>query len=83
MGRYWDDTSFYSQPTSAEIKRKSIASTQKEKSKGKTLAPIIITGRNIAESWWGKAWCRNLESYADYSKRITRGKRYVKFNAFI
>lgn len=83
MGRYWDDTSFYSQPTSAEIKRKSIASTQKEKSKGKTLAPIIITGRNIAESWWGKAWCRNLESYADYSKRITRGKRYVKSGAVI
>lgn len=37
MGRYWDDTSFYSQPTSAEIKRKSIASTQKENQKAKPL----------------------------------------------
>jgi uncharacterized Zn finger protein len=28
--------------------------------------------------WWGKAWNKNLESYADYSNRIERGRSYVK-----
>jgi uncharacterized Zn finger protein len=42
------------------------------------LCPIIIEGRTIAKSWWGKAWNKNLESYADYSNRIGRGRSYVK-----
>lgn len=40
--------------------------------------PIIIEGRTISKSWWGQAWCHNLESYADYSNRINRGKSYVR-----
>lgn len=28
------------------------------------MEPVIINGRKIAESWWGKAWCENLERYA-------------------
>lgn len=45
--------------------------------------PVVITGRTIAESWWGRAWCENLERYADYRNRIGRGKAYVRAGAVI
>ena len=34
-------------------------------------------------SWWGKAWNKNLESYADYANRISRGKSYVRNHAVL
>jgi len=44
--------------------------------------PVIIEGSKIAKTWWGIAWCQNLESYADYMNRIGRGRSYVK-NGFV
>ncbi|MBC7765283.1 MAG: hypothetical protein H7Y41_02275, partial [Hyphomonadaceae bacterium] len=34
-------------------------------------------------TWWGKAWNKNLENYADYSNRISRGRSYVKMGAVL
>ena len=82
MSRYWDSGN-YSQPTAAELKRKSEASRASAEKKGKRLQPVVIQGRNIAKSWWGKAWCDNLERYADYESRLGRGKRYVRTGAVI
>lgn len=82
MSRYWDDRT-YSQPTASELKRKSAASRVSAEKKGKRLEPVVIQGRNIAKSWWGRAWCDNLERYADYESRLDRGKRYVKTGAVI
>jgi uncharacterized Zn finger protein len=42
------------------------------------LAPVFIQGRKITQTWWGTAWCTNLESYADYSNRIGRGRAYLR-----
>ncbi|MDR2055742.1 MAG: hypothetical protein LBQ10_07740 [Desulfovibrio sp.] len=42
------------------------------------LQPIIIEGNKIAKRWWGVAWNRNLESYADFENRIGRGRSYCK-----
>lgn len=83
MSRYWDDMSKYSQPTVAELKRKSAASRKQAKKKGTVLEPVVIQGRTIAKSWWGKAWCDNLERYADYESRLDRGKRYVRNGSVI
>ena len=47
---------------------------------GRALAlrsPIEIVGRKIATTFWGDAWCKNLESYSDYSNRLPRGRTYV------
>ncbi len=57
--------------------QKKIASMRKQK-KYADIEPVTIEGRSIAKNWWGKAWCTNLESYADYSNRIGRGSAYVK-----
>lgn len=48
-----------------------------------TMEPVIIEGRKLALNWWGKAWNTNLESYADYSNRIARGRSYVRDGAVI
>jgi len=37
------------------------------------VAPVVVEGRKIAASFWGKAWCDNLESYRDYAYRVERG----------
>ena len=45
---------------------------------GKNINPVRIEGRAIAHTFWGKAWCSNLESYSDYSNRLPRGRTYVR-----
>ena len=83
MSRYWNTGTHYGQPSAEELRQKSAASRKEAKSKGKRLHPIVIEGRAIAKSWWGKAWCDNLEKYADYQSRLGRGKRYVRNGSVI
>ena len=42
------------------------------------ISPVTIEGRTIVKSFWGKAWCDNLESYSDYENRLPRGRTYVR-----
>ena len=51
--------------------------------KGQKLSPVVLTGSKIAGTFWGKAWCQNLESYSDYSNRLPRGRSYVRCGAVI
>ena len=66
--------------SAAEKKEKANGSIAKLKKKNPDIEPVIIEGRTLAKSWWGKAWNLNLESYADYENRIARGKSYVRNN---
>ena len=50
----------------------------KRTKKGQALSPVHIEGRNIASTFWGKAWCTNLEGYSDYENRLPRGRTYVR-----
>jgi len=54
----------------------------KLKKKNPNVSPVVIQGNKIAKTWWGVAWNKNLESYADYTNRIERGRAYVK-NGFV
>ena len=51
--------------------------------KGRAPAPVRIEGRAIARTFWGKAWCENLESYRDYEYRLPRGRSYVRSGAVL
>lgn len=82
MSRYWDGTT-YEQPSGEKLLKNAKETTKREAKKGKTLSPVVISGRTIAKEWWGKAWCDNLERYADYESRLDRGKRYVRTGAVI
>jgi len=46
--------------------------------KGQKTSPVVIDGRKIAKTFWGKAWCDNLERYSDYANRLPRGRTYVR-----
>lgn len=83
MSSYWNNGIRYSQPTAAEIKKRSSESVKREKEKGKLLEPVQVTGRTIVKNWWGQAWCSNLEQYADYASRLDRGKRYIRTGAVL
>lgn len=50
---------------------------------GKPVSPVVIEGRRIASSFWGKAWCDNLERYSDFSSRLPRGRTYVRNGSVI
>lgn len=51
---------------------------EKLRKKGHPAAPVVVQGRAIATTFWGKAWCDNLESYRDYDNRLPRGRTYVR-----
>ena len=53
------------------------------KKKNPGIQPVIIEGRSLAKTWWGKEWNHNLERYADFSNRIGRGRSYVRHMAVL
>ncbi len=67
----------------AEHKAKAKKYIADQLKKGVVLSPVEIEGRTIAKSWWGKAWCENLELYADYASRLERGRKYVRANCVL
>lgn len=78
MRKYWDDNQVYNQPSESLLKKNASESIKIQHRKGKEMHPVIVSGRKITKSWWGNAWCENLERYADYASRLERGKRYVR-----
>jgi uncharacterized Zn finger protein len=50
---------------------------------GRTITPVKIEGKTIAQTFWGKAWCDHLESYSDYANRLPRGRTYVRNGSVI
>ena len=67
----------------AERKQTAQAKLKKLMAKGEKLSPVVIEGRAIAKTFWGKAWCDNVESYHDYESRLPRGRSYVRQGAVI
>src|ERR1700687_5858814 len=46
--------------------------------KGRKISPVVIEGRTIAGTFWGEAWCDNLERYSDFANRLPRGRTYLR-----
>jgi uncharacterized Zn finger protein len=51
---------------------------EKMKKKGLNVQPVQLSGRKIADSFWGKGWCDHMESFGDYANRLPRGRSYVR-----
>jgi uncharacterized Zn finger protein len=62
----------------AERRRKAAGEMAKLKKNGQQLSPVVVEGRTIVNTFWGKAWCQNLERYSDYENRLPRGRTYVR-----
>ncbi|MDR2368674.1 MAG: SWIM zinc finger family protein [Deltaproteobacteria bacterium] len=73
MGRYRRNSyhNFYFEPR----KKINVESFKKGR---QDLDPVVIEGRNIADTFWGKRWCDHFENMADYANRLPRGRTYVR-----
>ena len=78
---YDDDDYYYGfRPYVSVAARRAQAARElaKLRKNGRAMSPIAIEGRKIARTFWGKAWCDNLERYSDYANRLPRGRTYVR-----
>jgi uncharacterized Zn finger protein len=62
----------------ADRRLKAARAVAKLAKRGQTTSPVVIDGRKIAKTFWGKAWCDNLERYSDFENRLPRGRTYVR-----
>lgn len=51
---------------------------EKAKKAGSAYEPVALAAGKIARTFWGKAWCDNLEAYSDFANRLPRGRSYVR-----
>jgi uncharacterized Zn finger protein len=67
----------------AERRLKAERAVARFRKKGRALSPVRVAGRAIAVTFWGRAWCDNMERYSDFSNRLPRGRTYVRNGALI
>ena len=77
MGRY-DDWAWPEYVSVAERKRRALKKLNALRERDQKCEPIALQGRQIATTFWGKAWCDHLETYSDYANRLPRGRSYVR-----
>ncbi|MGE0173923.1 MAG: hypothetical protein AB7T49_14095 [Oligoflexales bacterium] len=59
-------------------KKKAREEIERQREQGKVVNPINARAKTITKSFWGKAWCQNLERYEDYAYRLSRGRSYLR-----
>jgi uncharacterized Zn finger protein len=85
VARYRDDDDDGGWPAyvpAAERRRRAAQEAKKLRKKG-PVEPVTIEGRQIASTFWGKAWCDNMESYRDFESRLPRGRSYARNGSVI
>jgi uncharacterized Zn finger protein len=53
------------------------------KKEKRDLCPVKAAGRKMSSSFWGQAWCENLERYSDFANRLPRGRTYARNGSVI
>lgn len=66
-----------------ERKRRNEKAVARLIKQGKNVLPVTIQGTTIAKTFWGKSWCKNIESYQDYAYRLGRGRSYVRHGSVL
>jgi uncharacterized Zn finger protein len=69
--------------SAAQRRRQAAIEMAKLKKKGQPVSPVVVEGRTIVKTFWGKAWCENLEQYSDFANRLPRGRTYVRNGSVI
>lgn len=76
--RYYDYGGDWPRTMTVAERRQQARKDAAKLGKRKRGTPVVIKGSKIATSFWGKAWCSNLERYSDYASRLPRGRSYVR-----
>lgn len=69
--------------SAAERRKKAEKAAARAKKANANLSPVTASRGAIAKTFWGKAWCDNLERYSDYANRLPRGRTYVRNGSVI
>src|SRR5437870_4083400 len=80
---FWRYGAFPEYVPVAQRQKNALAEAKKLEKRGRKLQPVKLDGKRIATSFWGKAWCDNLESYSDYENRLPRGRTYLRNGSVI
>src|SRR5271157_3475658 len=78
-----DDWGWRPYVSAAERRLEALREMGKRRKKGLLVSPVIVEGRTIVKTFWGKAWCENLERYSDFANRLPRGRTYVRNGSVI
>jgi uncharacterized Zn finger protein len=62
----------------AERRARAAYAISQMRANGPPVKPVEINGRTISHTFWGKAWCENLESFSDFASRLPRGRTYAR-----
>jgi uncharacterized Zn finger protein len=74
---FWVFPSYVSAATKRALAAQALAKLAKKT--GRKPEPIIAQRRRaLVTTFWGKAWCDNLERYADFANRLPRGRTYAR-----
>ncbi|CAN5385140.1 hypothetical protein BH23VER1_BH23VER1_26850 [soil metagenome] len=72
--------SWYYYRNAREEKASVLREIAKRRKKGEPFVAVQgASARGVpASSFWGQAWCHNLEAYSDYESRLPRGRSYLR-----
>ncbi len=70
----------YDDESPAERRARVSSEIARRRKKGEPFVAIRTeVARGVpAKTFWGKAWCENIESYSDYEYRLPRGRSYLR-----
>lgn len=81
----WNHFNDFKYISVAERKQQALKKMKTLQQSGAQLKPVAPASTRglIANSFWGKAWCKHLEAFSDYAYRLPRGRSYIRHSAVI
>lgn len=71
---------WYEYESALEKKQRMEQELKKRTALGEILVPLelLANKRKIADTFWGRSWCKHIESYRDYENRLPRARSYLR-----
>lgn len=82
MSRY-DRGGFPEYVPVAERRARARRQVERMRRAGQEASPVVVEGRQLTRTFWGRAWGENLEAYSDFASRLPRGRSYLRHGAVL
>jgi len=72
--------SWYQSEEAAQVRESVEREIVRRRERGELFEPLVApkSSKKLVQTFWGRAWCRHLESYSDYEHRLPRGRSYLR-----
>ncbi len=70
----------YNRENKAQKQARTEREIAKRRKRGEAFEQLTVESKRgaVAGTFWGNAWCQNLEAYSDYESRLPRGRTYLR-----